>query len=163
MTHIRALWAEAAPLLPEFGQDDIAAYTDALTSRFSVSALEHRLSQIAMDGSAKLQQRILPILRHHRFQAPAASRVLGDWWRVLTLRDGRGEPAGRPDGAGPAGCDRPPPGRRPTSSVRSCSLSVCRPAICPPVSRRPACRHGRNLNRRIAIPEKPDKNTWDGI
>lgn len=96
MTHIRALWAEAAPLLPEFGQDDIAAYTDALTSRFSVSALEHRLSQIAMDGSAKLQQRILPILRHHRFQAPAASRVLGDWWRVLTLRDGRGEPLGDP-------------------------------------------------------------------
>jgi len=96
MGHIRALWAEAAPLLPEFGQNELETYTDALTSRFSVSALEHRLSQIAMDGSAKLPQRILPILRHHRFRARAASRVLGDWWRVLTLRHGRGEPPDDP-------------------------------------------------------------------
>jgi fructuronate reductase len=96
MDHVRALWTEAAPLLPEFATDDLAAYTEALTTRFSVSALEHRLSQIAMDGSAKLPQRILPILRHHRFRALAASRVMGDWWRVLTLRHERGEPLDDP-------------------------------------------------------------------
>jgi fructuronate reductase len=85
---IRALWAEAAPLLPEFGTAEREAYTGALLSRFSVAGMAHRLSQIAMDGSVKLPQRILPILRHHRYASPAAARVLGDWWRLGPTRAG---------------------------------------------------------------------------
>jgi fructuronate reductase len=84
--HIRALWAEAAPLLPSFDWEDLDRYASSLVTRFTVAGMAHRLSQIATDGSAKLPQRILPILRHHRYEAPAAARVLGDWWRALRLR-----------------------------------------------------------------------------
>jgi fructuronate reductase len=89
---IRALWAEAAPLLQEFGTAEREAYTGALLSRFSVAGMAHRLSQIAMDGSVKLPQRILPILRHHRYASPAAARVLGDWWRLMAQRARAGAP-----------------------------------------------------------------------
>lgn len=94
--HIRALWAEAAPLLPGFSAGELADYADALLDRFSVAGMAHRLGQIATDGSAKLPQRILPILRHHAFRAPAAARVLGDWWRVLSARHERGVPLDDP-------------------------------------------------------------------
>jgi fructuronate reductase len=94
--HIRALWAEAAPLLPSFDREDLDRYASSLVTRFTVAGMAHRLSQIATDGSAKLPQRILPILRHHRYEAPAAARVLGDWWRALRLRSERGEPLDDP-------------------------------------------------------------------
>jgi fructuronate reductase len=94
--HIRALWAEAAPLLPEFSRTELEAYKDALVSRFSVAGMAHRLQQIAMDGSVKLPQRILPILRHHGCLAPAAETVLADWWNLLTLRAERDEPLDDP-------------------------------------------------------------------
>jgi fructuronate reductase len=94
--HIRALWAEAAPLLPEFSRTELEAYKDALISRFSVAGMAHRLQQIAMDGSVKLPQRILPILRHHGCLAPAAETVLADWWNLLTLRAERDEPLDDP-------------------------------------------------------------------
>jgi fructuronate reductase len=81
--HIRNLWAEAAFCLPEFSRAELNTYTAALLDRFSVSGMAHRLSQIAMDGSQKLPQRLVPILRSHAFQAPAAQRVLADWWRLL--------------------------------------------------------------------------------
>ena len=41
---------------------DLAAYADALLARFRNSALPHRLSQIAMDGSQKIPQRWLDTL-----------------------------------------------------------------------------------------------------
>lgn len=91
LAQARALCSEAASLLPEFGDAERAAYQDALIARFSVEGMAHRLDQIAQDGSAKLAQRVLPVLRHHRFDSPAASRTLAQWWRVLERRaqDGR--------------------------------------------------------------------------
>jgi fructuronate reductase len=94
--HVRALWGEAAPLLPTFDGAELERYASSLMARFAVAGMAHRLSQIATDGTAKLPQRILPILRHHRFQAPAAARVLGDWWRVIRLRTERGDPLDDP-------------------------------------------------------------------
>ena len=85
-SHVRALWSEAAPLLPDFSKAEIDAYADALLSRFAVEGMAHRLSQIAMDGSLKLPQRIIPTVRHHQFRSPAAARVLGDWWRLQSHR-----------------------------------------------------------------------------
>jgi fructuronate reductase len=95
-SHIRALWAEAAPLVPEFSEGDLRTYTEALLNRFSVSGMAHRLSQIATDGSQKLPQRILPILRYHGFRCPAAARVLADWARLLVARVARDEPLDDP-------------------------------------------------------------------
>jgi len=96
---VRALWAEATPLLPEFNAADLATYQDALIDRFSVPDIAHRLSQIAMDGSQKLRQRSVPILRHHRFQAPAAAQVLNDWVQLMSGRFARGEPLDDPQEA----------------------------------------------------------------
>ncbi len=95
-THVQTLWAEAAALLPEFDAAERADYIGALTARFSVAGMAHRLEQIGMDGSAKLAQRILPVLRHHGFDSPAASRVVGHWWRVLERRAREGRPLDDP-------------------------------------------------------------------
>lgn len=83
---IDALWTEASALLPGFGAGDLAEYQSALVARFSVAGMEHRLAQIAMDGTSKLPQRILPILRQHGLDAPASTRVLTDWWRLTERR-----------------------------------------------------------------------------
>lgn len=108
LMYVRALWSEAAPLLPEFAPGELQTYTAALLERFSVEGMAHRLAQIAMDGSAKLPQRILPILEHHGFESPAAAQVLADWWTLLEKREAVGEPLDDPAAAElrPAiGCD----------------------------------------------------------
>jgi mannitol-1-phosphate/altronate dehydrogenase len=67
-----------------------------------------------MDGSAKLPQRILPILAHHGFESPAAAQVLADWWTLLEKRAAKGEPLDDPAEAElrPAiGCDEADEGR----------------------------------------------------
>jgi fructuronate reductase len=53
------LMTEAAATLPRVPGLDPAAYAQALKARFANTALEHRLTQIAMDGSQKLPQRLL--------------------------------------------------------------------------------------------------------
>jgi fructuronate reductase len=50
---------EIAPALKGL---DVASYWSKTRGRLSNPALDHRLSQIAEDGSAKLAQRIFPIL-----------------------------------------------------------------------------------------------------
>ncbi|WP_372809276.1 mannitol dehydrogenase family protein [Litorivivens sp.] len=60
-----ALMREAEPTftLPEsFPVDD---YQRALIERFENQALEHRCEQIAMDGSQKIPQRIIPVIEWH--------------------------------------------------------------------------------------------------
>jgi len=56
---VRAYLDEAAASLGERAGLDPAAYGAALLARFGNDALEHRLAQIAMDGSQKLPQRWL--------------------------------------------------------------------------------------------------------
>ena len=73
----------AASLIPAPGQD-LAAYGDALIARFANPALEHRLIQIAMDGSQKIPQRWLATLAHRardKLQCPAILTALGAWLR----------------------------------------------------------------------------------
>src|SRR3546814_20027598 len=45
---------------------DLAAYANALLDRFANPALDHRLIQIAMDGSQKIPQRWLETLAWHQ-------------------------------------------------------------------------------------------------
>ena len=54
--------AEIAPMLLMPAGFDLCEYTNSLRERFRNAALEHRTLQIAMDGSQKLPQRIVPIL-----------------------------------------------------------------------------------------------------
>ena len=57
--------SEIIPTLSTPGVD-LAAYRDALLARFANPSLEHRLAQIAMDGSQKLTQRLIrPVLERH--------------------------------------------------------------------------------------------------
>ncbi len=56
---VDALMVEAAYSLPNVPGFDPAHYAEALKGRFRNAALGHRLSQIAMDGSQKLPQRLL--------------------------------------------------------------------------------------------------------
>lgn len=73
----------AASLEPAAGQN-LAAYADALMTRFDNPALHHRLDQIAMDGSQKLPQRWLESLAHHQReggQAPVILSGIAAWLR----------------------------------------------------------------------------------
>jgi fructuronate reductase len=71
----------ATSLTPAPGQD-LSAYADALIERFKNPALNHRLAQIAMDGSQKIQQRWLETLAHHQKQGrqyPAILAGIAAW------------------------------------------------------------------------------------
>ena len=55
---IELLWDEVQPTLAPPPELDLAAYRLQLMGRFRNSALHHRLTQIAMDGSQKIPQRL---------------------------------------------------------------------------------------------------------
>jgi fructuronate reductase len=74
-------WALASPYVP-LPASDVGAYRDALLERFANPRMQHRLAQIAADGSQKLPVRILPTLRAERAAGrmpTAATRVLAAW------------------------------------------------------------------------------------
>lgn len=74
-------WDAAAPHLT-LPAADITAYRDALTERFANPRMQHRLDQIAFDGSQKLPIRTLPTLRREvaAGRVPAgATRPLAAW------------------------------------------------------------------------------------
>lgn len=77
---------EAAPtVVPAPGQD-LDAYADALLERFADPALNHRLAQIAMDGSQKIPQRWLGTLADRQRRgcdSPALEIALSAWLRHL--------------------------------------------------------------------------------
>jgi fructuronate reductase len=75
----------ATSLTPAPGQD-LSAYADALIERFKNPALNHRLAQIAMDGSQKIPQRWLETLAHHRKlgrQCPPILAGIAAWVRHI--------------------------------------------------------------------------------
>lgn len=56
---VELLWGDASRQLPT--NLDLPAYCASLSERFSNSRVEHRLSQIAQDGTHKLRLRIVPV------------------------------------------------------------------------------------------------------
>ena len=75
---------EAAPTIAPAPGQDLGAYADALLARFANPALNHRLIQIAMDGSQKIPQRWLATLADARAAGrpcPAILTALGAWAR----------------------------------------------------------------------------------
>ncbi len=79
---IDQLMREAAATLPTVPGLDPATYAEALKDRFRNSAIEHRLAQIAMDGSQKVPQRLLATIAEMHAAggtASAAARGVAAW------------------------------------------------------------------------------------
>ncbi len=80
----RLMRQEAATSFAADAAQDLDAYADALLARFANPSLNHRLLQIAMDGSQKLPQRWLATLISHQERGqpcPAILTALGAWLR----------------------------------------------------------------------------------
>ncbi len=80
----RLMRQEAAASFAAAPGQDLDAYADALLARFADPALNHRLIQIAMDGSQKIPQRWLETLAHHQQHGtgcPAILEALAAWLR----------------------------------------------------------------------------------
>jgi fructuronate reductase len=74
-------WDEAAAHLP-LPAGEISAYRAALLERWANPRIQHRLAQIAADGSVKLPVRFLPVLRAERAAGRmpvGAVRALAAW------------------------------------------------------------------------------------
>ena len=75
---------EAAPTITPAPGQDLVAYAAALLARFANPALQHRLIQIAMDGSQKIPQRWLATLAEAQRagrECPVILTALGAWLR----------------------------------------------------------------------------------
>lgn len=82
---------EAAPTIAAGAGQDLSAYAVALVDRFANPALNHRLIQIAMDGSQKLPQRWLDTLAAHQQQGrdcPVIRKGIAAWLRHLRGANG---------------------------------------------------------------------------
>lgn len=89
----RFMQDEVTPTLAVPPATDLAAYREALVTRFGNPALPHRTQQIAMDGSQKLPQRLLATTRENlaagRSVRLAALAVAG-WMRYVAGPDEKG-------------------------------------------------------------------------
>jgi fructuronate reductase len=77
---------EAAGSLQPAADQYLQQYADELLQRFRNPALQHRLMQIAMDGSQKIPQRWLETLQFHQTQGhscPSILRALAAWLRHI--------------------------------------------------------------------------------
>lgn len=82
----RLMRGEAAPTIDAAPGQDLAAYADALLGRFANPALNHRLTQIAMDGSQKIPQRWLETLAWHQqrgARCPSLEAAIAAWIAFL--------------------------------------------------------------------------------
>ncbi|WP_020420514.1 mannitol dehydrogenase family protein [Amycolatopsis sp. ATCC 39116] len=75
---VRGFTAEVAPTLPA-SDLDVPAYVDALVERFADPAIGHRLRQIGSDGSLKIAERWLPVLRERGGAGPVLALALAAW------------------------------------------------------------------------------------
>ena len=76
----QALMIEAVETLPREVQDQAVPYAQALLDRFANPNLQHRLRQIAMDGSQKIPIRILATRRDRgTLESPALDQALEAW------------------------------------------------------------------------------------
>jgi len=86
----RLMRDEAAPTIAAAPGQNLTAYAAALLDRFANPALDHRLIQIAMDGSQKIPQRWLETLAWHQRRGahcPSLERAVAAW--IDFLRSGR--------------------------------------------------------------------------
>jgi fructuronate reductase len=87
----RLMRVEAAATTETALGQDLDAYATALLARLDNKALNHRLGQIAMDGSQKIPQRWLETLAWHRQQGlvcPAIEAGLAAWFHHIKGHNG---------------------------------------------------------------------------
>jgi fructuronate reductase len=80
----RLMRIEAAESFTPAAEQDLGTYADELLARFANSALQHRLIQIAMDGSEKIPQRWLETVAAQRAkgrECPSILTALSAWLR----------------------------------------------------------------------------------
>ena len=77
----RLMREEAAPTVAAPEGMDLQGYASDLLERFANPALNHKLIQIAMDGSQKIPQRWLATLAASEGECPAILRAMGAWLR----------------------------------------------------------------------------------
>ena len=86
-------WDEAVRHLP-MDAHALRDYRQALLVRYENPAIEHKLAQIAMDGSLKIPVRILPTIRAERAAGrvpQGAARILAAW--ICSIRRPEGPSA----------------------------------------------------------------------
>lgn len=86
---VSSLWREASECLPN-PELKLDSYQADLIARFSNARIEHKLSQIAIDGSLKLRERIVPVLINQlkagrSFQATAS--VVAKWIEFISTNE----------------------------------------------------------------------------
>lgn len=84
---------EVVPTLEAPGGMDLDGYVAALLARFANPALQHRTTQIAMDGSQKLPQRLLGTIRDRLARglpSPCLALAVAAWMRFIAGTDERG-------------------------------------------------------------------------
>ena len=84
---------EMAPTLEGLEDFDVDSYCDALLNRFANRGLAHHTAQIAMDGSQKIPQRLLPALKQRLAQGEnidASGLCLAAWFQYLRAHDDSG-------------------------------------------------------------------------
>ncbi|WP_116103413.1 mannitol dehydrogenase family protein [Amycolatopsis thermalba] len=89
---VRGFTAEVAPTLPA-SDLDVPAYVDALVGRFADPAIGHRLRQIGSDGSLKIAERWLPVLRERGGAGPVLALALAAWAHATRAGFGTTDPA----------------------------------------------------------------------
>ncbi|WP_235587989.1 mannitol dehydrogenase family protein [Sphingopyxis sp. H115] len=108
----RLMRDEAAPTIDAAPGQDLAGYADALLDRFANPALDHRLIQIAMDGSQKIPQRWLETLAWHQrrgARCPSIEAAIAAWIAFLRSDHPVDDPLGdklRAAAAGPYAIER---------------------------------------------------------
>jgi fructuronate reductase len=80
---VERLWDEAGRSLPAALATTLPAYRAALIARFSVPEMQHELAQIAMDGSLKMRERLVPIILETAGEAPQALATIAAWIAYL--------------------------------------------------------------------------------
>ena len=84
---------EQAPTLNMPEKTDLVGYADLLIKRFCNPSLKHKTSQIAMDGSQKLPQRMLNSIRFHLAHESDFSHLalgVAGWMRYVSGVDEHG-------------------------------------------------------------------------
>jgi fructuronate reductase len=92
--YLKTLWGEIIPSVPAPAGVDLVHYTQKLLERFRNPAIRHLTSQIAMDGSQKLPQRLLGPLRwrlDHDLPSPALLLAVAGWMAYVSGGIGGGE------------------------------------------------------------------------
>jgi fructuronate reductase len=85
---LERLWADAAVVI-DLPQDEVARSTAAILDRFANPRIGHRLSQIGRDGTHKLRERCIPVIRRWisaRGALPAGPFELVAAWVVALQR-----------------------------------------------------------------------------